>query len=117
MKKIMNFLLTFKSVLLLFIYAIPGYLLIKTKLVKPHNIGAFAVVLLYVNQPCLSLYSFQKTEFTLELFKEILDIESTSGTERGLAEFLAKKFTDFEKSWILKKEFVRLRPRSETSDF
>ena len=71
MKKIMNFLLTFKSVLLLFIYAIPGYLLIKTKLVKPHNIGAFAVVLLYVNQPCLSLYSFQKTEFTLELFKEM----------------------------------------------
>lgn len=30
----------------------------------------------------------------LELFKEILDIESTSGTERGLAEFLAKKFTE-----------------------
>lgn len=34
----------------------------------------------------------------LELFKEILDIESTSGTERGLAEFLAKKFTESDPS-------------------
>ena len=34
----------------------------------------------------------------LGLFKEILDIESTSGTERGLAEFLAKKFTESDPS-------------------
>ena len=34
----------------------------------------------------------------LELFKETLDIESTSGTERGLAEFLAKKFTESDPS-------------------
>lgn len=63
----MQFSLTAITVLMMLAYAIPGFLLIKSKLVKPDNISAFAKVLLYVCQPCLSLYSFQKVIYSNQL--------------------------------------------------
>ncbi len=42
------------------VFAIPGFLLIKTKLLKDTSISNFAKLLLYVCQPCLSLYSFNQ---------------------------------------------------------
>lgn len=63
----MQFSLTAITVLMMLAYAVPGYFLIKTKLVKEHSISAFAAVLLYVCQPCLSLYSFQKVSYSPHL--------------------------------------------------
>jgi predicted permease len=63
----MQFSLTAITVLMMLVYAIPGYLLIKSKMIKPNNISGFATVLLYVCQPCLSLYSFQKVIYSKEL--------------------------------------------------
>lgn len=40
------------------IFAVPGFLFIKTKLLDETSIPNFAKLLLYVCQPCLSLYSF-----------------------------------------------------------
>lgn len=52
---------------LLLTYAVPGFFLVKTKLVDKGSIPAFAKVLLYVCQPCLTFYSFDKATFTPDL--------------------------------------------------
>ncbi|MCR4874908.1 MAG: AEC family transporter [Clostridia bacterium] len=61
-----NFLITLATVAMLFAYAIPGFILVKTKLIKEHSISAFAFVLMYVCQPCLTIYSFDQADFTKE---------------------------------------------------
>ena len=48
-------------------YAVPGFVLIKTKAVKPESISAFSKLLMFVCQPVLTLYSFNKADFTKEL--------------------------------------------------
>lgn len=63
----MIFTTTVSSVALLLMYALPGFLLIKSKLVKKDAIPAFAKVLLYVCQPCLTFYSFDKADFSAGL--------------------------------------------------
>lgn len=64
----MQFGLTALTVLMMLLYAIPGYIFVKSKAIKPDSISAFARVLLYVCQPCLSLYSFQKVSYSPDLF-------------------------------------------------
>ena len=44
--------------------AIPGFLLVKTGAVKSENISAFSKVLMFVCQPALTFYSFNKADFT-----------------------------------------------------
>lgn len=63
----MVFATTLSSVALLILYAVPGFLLVKSKLVDKGAIPAFAKVLLYVCQPCLTFYSFDKADFSVEL--------------------------------------------------
>lgn len=48
-------------------YAVPGFILVKVKMVKPAAIPAFATVLMYVCQPGLTLYSFDKADYTPRL--------------------------------------------------
>lgn len=63
----MVFTTTLSSVALLLLYAVPGFLLTKSKLVESSAIPAFAKVLLYVCQPCLTFYSFDKADFSYDL--------------------------------------------------
>ena len=63
----MVFTTTLSSVALLLLYAVPGFLLTKSKLVESSAIPAFAKVLLYVCQPCLTFYSFDKADYSNEL--------------------------------------------------
>ncbi len=67
----MDFTTTTIAVITMLIYALPGYLLIKTKAVKEEGIASFAKLLLFVFQPCLSLYSFNKATYTPLLFKNM----------------------------------------------
>ncbi len=67
----MIFATTVSSVALLLLYAVPGFLLVKSKLTDSQAIPAFAKVLLYVCQPCLTFYSFDKAEFSLELLANL----------------------------------------------
>jgi len=67
----MQFTTTAINVLVMLLYAVPGFILIKAKAIKEESIKAFAKVLLYVCQPCLSLYSFQKAEYSLPLLKNM----------------------------------------------
>ena len=67
----MQFSTTALNVLLLVAMAIPGFILVKTKLVKPNAIQYFAAVLLYVSQPFLSLRSFLSVEYSVSLLKNL----------------------------------------------
>lgn len=67
-----NFLITLGTVLLMFAYALPGFLIVKTKLISENSISAFAVVLMYVCQPCLTIYSFDQADFTPDLLVKML---------------------------------------------
>ena len=67
----MFFTITLTAVAVMLIYAVPGFLLVKGRMIKPEAISAFATVLLYVCQPCLTVYSFQKVEFSWELMADL----------------------------------------------
>ena len=56
----MSFLITLSAVAVMLLYAVPGFLLIKTKLIKDDHIPSFSKVLLYVCQPALAIYSFRQ---------------------------------------------------------
>ncbi len=47
--------------------AVPGFILVKVKAVQPDNIKYFSKVLMFVCQPALTLYSFNRANFTPEL--------------------------------------------------
>ena len=48
-------------------YAVPGFWLVKSKLVASDSISAFAKLLMYVCSPMLVIYSFVNIEFSWEL--------------------------------------------------
>lgn len=51
------------AVLSLIILAVPGYVIVKTKLVKSEATAPFSALVLYVCQPMLMFMGFQKTEY------------------------------------------------------
>ena len=52
--------------------AVPGFVFAKTKFMKAESISTLAKLLLYFCQPCLSIYSFQKVQYSKELFLNML---------------------------------------------
>ena len=46
--------------------AIPGYLLVKSRILPEHSIKDFSKILIYITQPCLAIYTFQSTEYSVE---------------------------------------------------
>ena len=67
-----EFLITLATVGIMLAYAVPGYILIKVRAVKADSISAFSKLLMYVCQPFLTLYSFNRAEFTPELGVNLL---------------------------------------------
>ncbi len=63
----MDFTTTAINVLVLVALAIPGFLLVKAKLIKAGAIPFFSAVLLYVCQPFLSIQSFLKVEYSTKI--------------------------------------------------
>ena len=66
-----NFTTTLITVAIMLAYAIPGFLFVKSKAIKPESIGAFARVLLFVCQPALFLYSFNAAIYNPEFFRQM----------------------------------------------
>ena len=52
-------------------YGVPGYILVKAKLLNENHIKAFAAFLLYVCQPALSIYSLNAVGCTPEILKNM----------------------------------------------
>lgn len=95
----MEFGLTSVTVLIMLLYAVPGYLLVKSKKISPNSIAAFSIVLLYVCQPCLTVYSFQKTLYNKNLFINMLIFLGLSALVQiimllGFYLILRKKYDD-----------------------
>lgn len=67
----MEFTVTAITVAMMMLYAVPGFILVKTRSVKPESISAFAKVLLFVCQPCLFIYAFSNATFTVSLLREM----------------------------------------------
>ena len=63
---------TLIMVAIMLAYAIPVFLLIKVKAVKSDHISSFSKLLMFVCQPALTLYSFNKANFTKELGVNLL---------------------------------------------
>lgn len=93
------FVISLVTVAIMLLYAVPGFLLVKSKLVKENAISAFAVFLMYVCQPCLTIYTFQKTEFSWELIGNIGIIFALALLLMGIMLFgmffiMKKKYSD-----------------------
>lgn len=63
----MMFQITFTTVAIMLLYAFPGFLMIKSKLIKQDSIAAFASLLMYVCTPCLTFYSLNKIEYSKDI--------------------------------------------------
>ena len=66
-----SFFITLTAVAIMLFYAIPGYILIKRKQIDQKAIPAFANVLMYVCQPCLTIYSVSKVAYSISIVKDI----------------------------------------------
>lgn len=61
-----TFFVALGAVATLLLIAIPGYLLKKKKMVGEDSMPALSKILLYVCQPCLSIYTFKSAAFSME---------------------------------------------------
>lgn len=59
------FSISFFAVAVLLITAVPGYLLIKGRVVPESTIQSLSKILVFVCQPCLAVYTFSSSEFSL----------------------------------------------------
>ena len=65
----MSFSVTLATVALMLVYTIPGYLLMKKKLVRPDSISTLATLLLYVCSPFQTIYAMQQVEYSPYMVK------------------------------------------------
>lgn len=68
----MDFSVTAVSVVTMLLYAVPGFIFVKSKKMKPDMIANFAVLLMYVCQPCQTIYTFTDVAYSSELFGKIM---------------------------------------------
>ncbi len=80
----MNFSTTALSVLLLIAMAVPGYLLVKTKMLPEKAITYLSVLLLYVSQPFLSIRSFLEVSYTPQLAVNLAVVFGVSMLAQGV---------------------------------
>lgn len=67
----MIFQVAFIAVLVLLLAAVPGYIMIKKKMVSEDCIPGFSKVMIYFCQPCLAIYTFASATYTPE---KLLDL-------------------------------------------
>ncbi len=67
----MSFFVTLSAVAVMLVYAVPGWCLVKSKAVNSSQIPAFSKLLVYVCQPCLTIYSFRQAQFSAESAKNL----------------------------------------------
>ncbi|MBR2466652.1 MAG: AEC family transporter [Clostridia bacterium] len=65
------FFIALVAVAVLVAAAIPGYLLVKKKIVGEECIPGFSKILVYVCQPCLAVYTFKSAEYSVEKLVDI----------------------------------------------
>ncbi len=69
-----SFFAALSSVIVMLIYAVPGFLLIKSKLVPKDSISSFAKLLMFVCSPALVIYSVSRVEYSPKMMLEMLAV-------------------------------------------
>lgn len=67
-----SFFAALATVAVMLLYACPGFIMVKTKLVKGAAIADFAKLLMYVCQPALTIYSLLQVDFSLDMLGDML---------------------------------------------
>ena len=67
-----TFLVALGVVFTMLLYAVPGFVLVKTKLIKENHISAFAKLLMCVCSPCLVYSSITRNEFSKDLVFKLI---------------------------------------------
>ncbi len=65
-------LVLFINILIMLLYSLPGFVLVKLKMLKESAIEGFNVLLLYVAQPCLAYYALTKVPFETRILFNML---------------------------------------------
>ena len=65
------FFISLIAVAVLLLAAVPGYLLVKKRIVGEECIAGFSKILIYVCQPCLAVYTFKSAEYSKERLVDI----------------------------------------------
>ena len=105
-----NFYITFFAVAQMLAFAAPAFLLMRFKKYDERSISVFVTLLLYVSQPCLTAYSFQKA--TVLVRDGIVPVEKM--LERGALIFLLALF--LQASFLALSYFV-LRKKQEEAQY
>ncbi len=66
-----TFMIALTTVGMMLLYSVPGYLFIKTKLLKPESIPSFALLLLYLCAPFQTLDALQRIEYSPEMVRSL----------------------------------------------
>lgn len=87
------------AVLVMLIYAVPGFLMIKSRIVSKDSISAFAKLLMYVCSPALVIYSVSRVEYTSKTALDMLIVLAFLLIMQGGTVFLVylllkKKYSD-----------------------
>ncbi len=67
-----NAFILFVNIMVMLMYSLPGFVLVKSKMLKPESISGFNVLLLYVAQPCLAYYALTKVRFETRILLNML---------------------------------------------
>ncbi len=67
-----NAYILFVNILVMLLYSLPGFVMVKSRLMRVEAISGFNVLLLYVTQPCLAYYALTKVEFELRILLNML---------------------------------------------
>lgn len=66
-----TFTITLFAVAILLLTALPGFVMIKRKMLPEACISGFSKVLLYICQPCLAVYTFMSATFSVQMLLDI----------------------------------------------
>jgi predicted permease len=67
-----SFFIALSTVAVMLLYACPGFLMVKSGLIKGEAVSAFAKLLMYVCSPALIIYSLSRVEFSLAMLADML---------------------------------------------
>ena len=67
----MSFTVTLTTVAIMLLYAVPGYLLMKSKLLGPDAIGPTVTILLYLSSPFQTVYTMQQITYSPQTLREL----------------------------------------------
>ncbi len=67
-----NAYILFANIMVMLLYSLPGFILVRSKMLKPTSISGFNILLLYVAQPCLSYYALTKIKFETRILSNML---------------------------------------------